>query len=74
MHIDALEITANPNCKYFIKNYTIDDLPDNICLAGILRNDDIIIPSVNKMTIKENDKLLIFLNPESLSKIENIFT
>jgi len=73
MHIDALEIVANPNCKYFVKNYTIDDLPDNICLAGILRNNDIIIPSVNKTTIEENDKLLIFLNPESLSKIENLF-
>jgi len=73
MHIDALEIVANQDCKYFIKNYTIDDLPDNICLAGILRNNDIIIPSVNKMTIEEKDKLLIFLNPESLSKIENLF-
>jgi trk system potassium uptake protein TrkA len=73
MHIDALEIIANQNSKYFVKNYTVDDLPHNICLAGILRNDDIIIPSINKFTIEENDKLLIFLNPKSLSKIENLF-
>ena len=73
MHIDALEIIANSGSKYFVKNYTVDDLPDNICLVGILRNDDIIIPSINKASIKENDKLLIFLNPESLSKIENLF-
>ena len=73
MHIDALEIIANSGSKYFVKNYTVDDLSDNICLVGILRNDDIIIPSINKASIKENDKLLIFLNPESLSKIENLF-
>mgnify|MGYP006152892259 CR=1 FL=1 len=73
MHIDALEIIANSGSKYFVKNYTVDDLSDNICLVGILRNDDIIIPSINKSSIKENDKLLIFLNPESLSKIENLF-
>ena len=73
MHIDALEITANPNSKYFSKNYTVKDLPDNICLAGIVRDNEVIIPSINKSTIEENDKLLIFLNPESLSKIENLF-
>ena len=73
MHIDALEITANPNSKYFFKNFSVEDLPDNICLAGIIRNNEVIIPSVNKTNIEENDKLLIFLNPESLSKIENLF-
>ena len=73
MHIDALEITANPNSKYFFRNYTVKDLPDNICLAGIVRDNEVIIPSINKSTIEENDKLLIFLNPESLSKIENLF-
>ena len=73
MHIDAIEITAHSKSKYFTKNYTIDDLPENICLAAIKRNDDIIIPSINKITIEENDKLLIFLNPESLMKIESLF-
>ena len=73
MHVDAIEITANPKSKYFSKNYSVDDLPENICLAAISRNDDILIPSINKITIEENDKLLIFLNPESLLKIESLF-
>ena len=59
--------------QYFFKNYSVEDLPDNICLAGIVRDNEVIIPSINKSTIEENDKLLIFLNPESLSKIENLF-
>lgn len=73
MNIDALEITANPGCKYFTKNYTVDDLPDNICLAGISRNSETFIPIINKSLIQEYDKLLIFLNPDSLSKIESLF-
>ena len=55
----------------FLK-YTLNNLPDSICLGSIIRDDKIIIPN-QKTNIKENDKLLIFLKPEYISKVENIF-
>jgi len=70
--IDSIELDVMPNCKFLKKNYQIDNLPDAICLGAIIRNDKIIIPN-QKSTIKENDKLLIFLKPEYISKVENIF-
>ena len=70
--IDSIELDVIPNCKFLRKNYQIDDLPDTICLGAIIRNDKVIIPN-QKSTIKENDKLLIFLKPEYISKVENIF-
>ena len=70
--IDSIELKVISDCKYLRKRYTLDDLPDTICLGAILRDDKIIIPN-KKSNIKENDKLLIFLKPEYISKVENIF-
>ena len=72
IHIDALEIKAHDNCKYFTKKYKIDDIPKSMCLGGILRDGNIIIPSY-KTLIEPNDNLLIFLNQESISKAESLF-
>ena len=71
--IDSLEITVNESCKYLNKNYTINDIPKSICLSAILRNDKIIIPNNLKFNIEPQDKLLIFLKPETISKAENLF-
>ena len=73
IHIDALEIKAKEGCKYFIKNYKIDDIPVSICLGAILRDDEVIIPSHNTSIIP-NDQLLIFLNQDSISKAESLFS
>ena len=54
------------------KKYTIFDLPESICLGAIIREEKIIIPNI-KTTIQKADKLLIFLKPEFISKVENIF-
>jgi trk system potassium uptake protein TrkA len=70
--IDSIELEVMPDCKFLRKKYTLDDLPDTICLGAIIRNEKIIIPN-KKSNIKENDKLLIFLKPEYISKVENIF-
>ena len=68
-----MEIKANPECKYFYKNYTIEDIPESMCLGAIIRDEKIIIPSYKKTNILPNDKLLIFLNQESISKAESLF-
>jgi len=73
IHIDALEIKANANSKYFNKNYSIDDIPQSMCLGGIIRGKSAIIPTYNKTTILPDDNLLIFLNQESISKAESLF-
>ena len=70
--IDVLEIKALPDCKYFIKNYQISDIPESICLGALIRDDEIIIPSY-KTAININDDLILFVKPESISKAENLF-
>ena len=70
--IDVLEIKALPDCKYFIKNYQISDIPESICLGALIRDDEIIIPSYNT-TININDDLVLFVKPENISKAENLF-
>ena len=47
-------------------------MPESICLGAIIRNENIIIPNDTSI-ILENDKLLIFLKPNYISKVENIF-
>ena len=70
--IDALQLTVTSDCKYFIKNYTINDIPESICLAAIIRQNNIIIPTVNT-AIEYDDELLLFLKPEIITKAENLF-
>ncbi len=71
--IDSLEITVKENCKYFTRNYSIDDIPESICLSAISRNNKVFIPNNSKIHIEPNDKLLIFLKPETISKAESLF-
>ena len=70
--IDAIQIKVYDSCKYFIKNYTINDIPKYICLGAIIRVNQIIIPNF-KTTIKINDELLLFLKQESINKAETLF-
>tara|TARA_Y100000590_G_C15691473_1_gene1003533 strand:- start:261 stop:1610 length:1350 start_codon:yes stop_codon:yes gene_type:complete len=72
IHIDAIEIKANKNCKYFTRNYSIDDIPESMCLGAIFRNGDVIIPSYSTK-INYDDNLLIFLNQDSIKKAESLF-
>jgi len=70
--MDSIELDVLPGCKYLRKKYSIKDLPESICLGAIIRTENIIIPNDNTL-ILENDKLLIFLKPNYISKVENIF-
>ena len=42
-----------------------------MCLGAIIRNKEVIIPSYNKTNILPGDDLLIFLNEESINKVES---
>ena len=70
--IDSIELEVMPNCKYLRKKYTINDLPDAICLGAVIRDSKVIIPN-SQSKILENDKILVFLKPQYISKVENIF-
>ena len=70
--MDSIELEVMPDCKFLRKKYTLNDLPDSICLGSIIRDGKIIIPN-QKTAIRESDKLLIFLKPQYISKVENIF-
>jgi len=70
--IDSIELDVIDGCKYLRKKYSIFDLPESICLGAIIRGEKIIIPNMNS-TIYKGDKLLIFLKPDFISKVENIF-
>ena len=67
-----MEIEILEECKYIHKKYTLDDLPESICLSAIIRNNEIIIPQFDTV-LEISDKLLIFLKPESITKAENLF-
>ena len=70
--IDSMEIKVLPKCKYILKRYTLQDLPESICLSAIIRNKEVIIPQFDT-ELNVDDKLLIFLKPEYISKVENLF-
>ena len=70
--IDSMEIEILEKCKYIQKKYTLNDLPESICLSAIIRNKEVIIPQFDTI-LEINDKLLIFLKPEYISKVENLF-
>ena len=70
--IDSIELNVTPNCKYLRKKYSINDLPDSICLGAVIRDSKVIIPN-SQSKILENDKILVFLKPQYISKVENIF-
>ena len=70
--IDSIELDVIDGCKYLRKKYSISDLPESICLGAIIRGEKNIIPNANS-TIYKDDKLLIFLKPDFISKVENIF-
>jgi len=70
--MDSIELDVMDACKYLKKNYSISNLPESICLGAIIRSEKIIIPNI-KSKIQKDDKLLIFLKPEFISKVENLF-
>jgi len=72
IEIESVELTVFPDCKYLRKKYTLDKLPENVCLGIIIRDERARIPD-SHIELKIGDKLLIFSKPERVSKVEELF-
>jgi len=72
MDIDSVEIKVSENSKYLRKKYSISDLPEILRLGAIIRDQKVLIPNLNTI-IHSNDKLLFFLKPEHIEKVEDLF-
>lgn len=72
LDVEAVEIKAHSESNYIIEECSLSDIPENITLSAIVRDDDIIIPS-QKTQILEGDELLFFLKPKDIKKIELLF-
>ena len=70
--IESLEIIVRENSEYLRKELRISDLPSEICLAAIKRNDKIIIP-IRNTDLKIGDELLFFTKSEDIYKAEQLF-
>jgi len=72
LDVDAVEISLSPNCLYLRKRYILDQIPDELCVASISRNNEIIIPN-NYTEIQSGDELLVIVKEENISKAEKLF-
>ena len=72
LELEAVELKVNLNSSYIAKGYKISDIPETVTLASIIRNNEIIIPSI-KTQIFPEDELLLFLKPNDIKKVELLF-
>ena len=70
--IESVEITVKEDSDFLIRELSIKDLPDEICLAAIARKDKIIIP-IRGTELKVGDELLFFTKLEDIYKAEQLF-
>ena len=70
--IDAIELIVSPDCKYLRKKYTLEQLPEDLCVGSIFRNEELIIPNTHT-EIRTRDKLLVIIKEENISKAEALF-
>ena len=70
--VESVEILVKESSEYLRKELRISDLPSEICLAAIKRNDKIIIPITNT-DLKVGDELLFFTKSEDIYKAEQLF-
>ena len=68
----SFESFLNIFIGYIRKNYNLSDIPQNICLGGIIRGSDFILPQ-NLSNIKSDDRLIILSKPDEISVIEELF-
>ena len=72
IEIESVELTVSSNSKYLRKKYTIDKIPENVCLGIIIRDGKARIPD-SHIELKVGDKLLFFSKSERVSKVEDLF-
>ena len=72
LNVDAIELSVVQECRYIRKKLTIDQIPEELCIGAICRNNEMIIPN-NHTEIYAEDELLVITKEESISKVEKLF-
>ena len=72
LNVDAIELSVVNECRYIRKKLTIDQIPEELCIGAICRNNKIIIPS-NHTEIYAEDELLVITKEENISIVEKLF-
>ena len=72
LNVDAIELSVVRECRYIRKKLTIDQIPEELCIGAICRNNEMIIPN-NHTEIYAEDELLVITKEESISKVEKLF-
>ena len=72
LNVDAIEILDVEECRYIRKKLTIDQIPEELCIGAICRNNKIIIPN-NHTEIYAEDELLVITREENISIVEKLF-
>ena len=72
LNVDAIELSVMPECRYIRKKLTIDQIPEELCIGAISRNNEMIIPN-NHTEIYAEDELLVIIKEENISKAEKLF-
>ncbi len=70
--LEVAELVAQKNSKVNGRPLKLIDLPDNIIIGAIIRNDEIIIPHGEDFII-EGDKVFVFAKRSYIKKIEHFF-
>ena len=70
--VEALEIHLSSNCNVLGKKLKDIDLPFSSLVAGVIRRNDVHIPS-GDWEFASKDKLVVFSLPDSIATIEEIF-
>ena len=71
--IESIEVKVSDSCKYILKKYTLEDIPENISLGAIIRNSKIYTPDQH-IEIHPDDELLLFSKAENIETAESLFT
>ena len=72
LNVDAIELSVMPECRYIRKKLTIAQIPEELCIGAICRNNEMIIPN-NHTEIYAEDELLVITKEENISKVEKLF-
>ena len=72
LNVDAIELSVVKECKYINKKLTIDQIPEELCIGAICRNNEIIIPN-NHTEIYADDELLVITKEENILIAEKLF-
>ena len=72
LNVDAIELSVAHECRYIRKKLTIDQIPEELCIGAICRNNEMFIPN-NHTEIYAEDELLVITKEENISKAEELF-